>query len=164
MKPEIVRVAFAQWKKDNNYTCKCVIHHRDDTEETRAYNNAYYERWGCNEDGSFEYGKYVVFMTLSDHNKYHHTGNATIDKSISNALVGRVGAMTNHAHSEETKRKISNAHQGMKHSDSTRDKMELKRQKYILYKSAGGSLKWNDFQRLFANNEPQVMQYLVNNF
>lgn len=23
-----------QWKINNNYTCKCVVHHRDDTEET----------------------------------------------------------------------------------------------------------------------------------
>jgi hypothetical protein len=59
---------------DNNYTCRCVVHHRDDTEECRKYNEEHYERWGFNEDGTFEYGKYVIFMINTEHSAHHHTG------------------------------------------------------------------------------------------
>ena len=30
---------------------------------------------GFNLDGTFEYGKYVVFMTASEHMRYHMTGS-----------------------------------------------------------------------------------------
>ena len=59
-----------------------VRHHLRDTEEQRQYNDEHYEMWGFNEDGTFEYGKYIVFVTEEQHNKIHH-------------------------HSEETRKKIS---------------------------------------------------------
>lgn len=59
-----------------------IIHHLRDTEEQRNYNDTHYEYWGFNEDGTFEYGKYVIFVTEEWHNNYH-------------------------AHSEETKKKDS---------------------------------------------------------
>ena len=148
------------WKELNGITERCVVHHRDDTEECRKYNEEHYELWGFNLDGTFEYGKYVIFMTASDHTKYHHTGNAIIGKLISNALIGRIGSMTNHKHTEDAKHKMSVAHKGMKHSTATREKMERTRQQYHLYKSLGGDLKWNDFQKLVHNNAPQILQYL----
>ena len=40
-----VCVLLRQWKSDNNYDCKCVVHHRDDTEECRKYNQEHYELW-----------------------------------------------------------------------------------------------------------------------
>lgn len=82
-----------KWKTENGYTCKCVMHHRDDTEETYKYNEDHYERWGFNEDGSFEYGKYIMFMTKSEHDSYHNTGEK-------NSMYGKT-------HSEEARKKIS---------------------------------------------------------
>ena len=103
-----VRKYLSEWKQTNNITKKCVIHHRDDTEECRAYNEAFYERWGCDEDGTFEYGKYVFFMTISDHVKHHHTGKTLSDeckRKLSESHLGK------HA-SDETKRKLSEATSG----------------------------------------------------
>lgn len=38
------------------------IHHLRDTEEQRKYNDLHYEYWGFNQDGTFEYGKYVILL------------------------------------------------------------------------------------------------------
>lgn len=84
-----------------------VIHHLRDTEEQRLYNDTYYERWGFNEDGTFEYGKYVTFVTKEWHNNYHK-------------------------HSEETRKKLSISHSGIRnhfygkhHSDSSKIKISV---------------------------------------
>jgi len=53
-----------QYNKDPNAV---VIHHLRDTEEQRKYNDEHYELWGHNLDGTFEYGKYVVFVTKEEH-------------------------------------------------------------------------------------------------
>ncbi len=50
-----------------------VIHHLRDTEEQRKYNDEHYELWGHNLDGTFEYGKYVIFVTEEWHCNYHHS-------------------------------------------------------------------------------------------
>lgn len=42
-----------QWQIKNNITDKCVIHHRDDTEECRKYNEAHYEHGGQIKWGAF---------------------------------------------------------------------------------------------------------------
>lgn len=60
------------------------IHHLRDTEEQRKYNDEHYELWGFNQDGTFEYGKYVIFVTKEEHTEIHRV-------------------------SEETRRKIGNA-------------------------------------------------------
>ena len=96
------------WKVENNITERCVVHHRDDNDEVRAYNKAFYERWGCNEDGTFEYGKYVIFMTNASHSKYHSTGSK-------NAFYGK-------KHTAETIEKLRVAHIGMKQSAETIEK------------------------------------------
>lgn len=85
------------WKQQNGIIDRCVVHHRDDTEGVRAYNEAHYELWGFNLDGTFEYGKYVVFMTHSDHMRHHHKGNTY---------------MLGYHHTDEAKQKIrsNNAH------------------------------------------------------
>lgn len=49
-----------------------VRHHLRDTEEQRNYNDTYYELWGHNLDGTFEYGKYMIFMTEEDHIAIHN--------------------------------------------------------------------------------------------
>lgn len=69
-----VHKLLSEWKKLNGITVRCCVHHRDDTEEVRNYNKEHYEFWGFNQDGTFEYGKYVIFMTIPEHTKYHCTG------------------------------------------------------------------------------------------
>lgn len=71
---KIVRPKLEQWRRDNNIHERCCVHHRDDNDEVRLYNNQHYELWGCNLDGTFEYGKYVVFMTTKEHSSYHSSG------------------------------------------------------------------------------------------
>ena len=80
-----------EWMATNNITEKCVVHHRDDTEETRKYNAEHYNKCGFNENDEFIEGQYVVFMTLKDHIKYHHTGaqrSEEICKHINESLKG----------------------------------------------------------------------------
>jgi hypothetical protein len=62
-----------------------IIHHLRDTEEQRKYNDEHYELWGHNLDGSFEYGKYVIFVTKEEHHHIHSCSEETrkkISKSI----------------------------------------------------------------------------------
>ena len=118
-----------QWKIENNYHCKCVIHHRDDTEECRKYNEEHYERWGCNEDGTFEYGKYAIFMTHTDHSSYHNSGDKCSMKrpevraKVSATKKGQVSTFKGKHHSEESKQKLRESHLGKKASEETRKKL-----------------------------------------
>lgn len=60
---------------------KCMqVHHLCDTEERIKYNNEHYELWGFNEDGTFEYGKYVIFVTREEHLQIHTQSEITKDK------------------------------------------------------------------------------------
>lgn len=97
-----MRELLKTWKAKNNIVERCIVHHRDDTEECIKYNEEHYELWGFNLDGTFEYGKYVVFMTMAEHVKHHHTGSKR---------------------SKDTCRRISEAKQGTKLSDETRKRM-----------------------------------------
>ena len=54
-----------EWKLANSITERCVVHHRDDTEECCKYNEEHYELWGFNLDGTFEYGKYIALHNLA---------------------------------------------------------------------------------------------------
>lgn len=54
------------WKVENNITERCVVHHRDDNDEVRAYNKAFYERWGCNEDGTKSYNEFKHAIKTGD--------------------------------------------------------------------------------------------------
>lgn len=56
------------------------IHYLRDTEEQRKYNDEHYEMWGFNEDGSFEYGKYVTFATPEEHIEIHKCSEETREK------------------------------------------------------------------------------------
>ena len=229
------------WKAENGITERCVVHHRDDTPEAREYNKNHYERWGYNEDDTFEYGKYVVFMTHADHSKYHNSGDKSVmkrpevrtkisaarkgcesafkgkchteeskqkireshlgkslsdehKKKISEALKGDKNGRYGKHHSEEAKNKLRIINTGKHHSEETKQKMSLSRtgekngfygkkhseeskQKmsdalalkarndasfYHKYRANGGVLQWNAFRKLFHNNDPQVMQYLIN--
>ena len=82
-----------RWKVDNNITEACVIHHRDDNDEVKAYNDAHYERWGFDENNEFIEGKYVQFLTRSQHMSYHQSGDR-------NVMYGK-------NHTDETLQKMS---------------------------------------------------------
>ena len=95
-----------EWKKSDKFPCKykwynktrklqrslqyndninaTVIHHLRDTEDQRAYNDMYYEYWGFNQDGTFEYGKYVIFVTKEEHIKIHTLSEETRQKISQN--------------------------------------------------------------------------------
>lgn len=143
-----------QWKIENNISESCVVHHRDDTEECRKYNEEHYELWGFNEDDTFEYGKYVVFMTRAAHNTHHNKGE-------NHPFYGK------HL-SDEHRAKISHTHKGKKHSDITREKISAAQQEmraaqqvrfagikllYSTYKNNGGNLQWNDFQKALKSGD-----------
>lgn len=66
--------------KDNPDPNATVRHHLRDTEEQRKYNDEHYELWGHNLDGTFEYGKYVIFVTEEWHNNYHKDSDETRQK------------------------------------------------------------------------------------
>lgn len=131
-----------EWKLANNIAEICVAHHRDDTEEAKAYNNEHYELWGFNLDGTFEYGKYVVFMTASEHMRYHMTGSKNpmcgVRKfGVDNPFYGKkhsseskkkmrilhIGKRLSHEH----RSKIAAAHKGMPCTDETKAKISASR-------------------------------------
>lgn len=41
-----VQKMLQEWKYNNNITKMCIVHHRDDTDECRRYNEEHYELWG----------------------------------------------------------------------------------------------------------------------
>lgn len=81
-----------------------VRHHLMDTPEQIEYNNANYELWGHNLDGTFEYGKYMIFVTPEEHHKIHAVSDVTRQR-ISEANTGK-------KHSEKTKQLMSELHSG----------------------------------------------------
>ena len=123
----------ANWKTRNSITERCCIHHRDDTEECRKYNEEHYELWGYNEDGTFEEGKYVVFMTTAEHAKYHNDGvkNCMYNKHHSDATrlkmseSGKVKTFTeqHRKHLSDACHGELNGFYGKCHTDETKSKM-----------------------------------------
>lgn len=110
----------SEFKKVNGYASneRLVIHHIDDREDAVKYNNEHYEMWGFNEDGTFEYGKYVVFMTVGEHSSHHMTGKQRFGER--NSFYGR-------HHTEETRQKIKDYHIGLHASEETKKKMSESR-------------------------------------
>ena len=172
------------WKQENSITKMCVVHHRDDTEECRKYNEEHYELWGYNLDGTFEYGKYVVFMTQSEHASHHWTGdsnpmrNPAVCNKISKLLMGhevtqetrdKISLRTREGmQSPDVRCRISNARKGTKASQETRSKISVAskvninrtRELYKTYSFRGGLLKWNAFQSALKNNDPEVFNLI----
>lgn len=118
-----------QWKKDNNIpdNIQCVVHHRNDTEECRKYNDEHYEIYGCNLDGTFEYGKYVVFMTNAEHNTYHHKGKTLSSEQkakLSETNKGEKNGFYGKKHTEETRQRLREIALGRKLSEETKQKIK----------------------------------------
>lgn len=128
-----VQKLLKEWKLENNIAGRCDVHHRDDTEECTKYNNEHYELWGFNEDGTFELGKYVLFMTAAEHARYHHIGNKNhmYGKHISEETKVKMSAAhkgeNNHFygkhHTDEARAKMSAANLGRTHSEETKAKI-----------------------------------------
>lgn len=180
-----VQKMLQEWKYNNNITKMCIVHHRDDTDECRRYNEEHYELWGFNEDGTFEYGKYVMFMTQAEHCSYHMQGDrnpmkkpsvrakiSEINKGkvIPKEIRDKISITTKIAmQSPEIRSKISKARTGSKSSTETKLKISTAskniitpvKEAYYIYISIGGTVKWNTFQKLFRNKDPQIMSYLV---
>lgn len=105
-----------------------VIHHLQDTEEQRKYNDEHYELFGfeLDENGgeSFEYGKYVLFWTKEHHNTYHHGSEITNKKrseSSKRSWTNERRALATGKHmSAETKDKISLSMKAVWANDSER--------------------------------------------
>lgn len=94
----------------NTNPCAVIRHHLMDTEEQREYNSEHYEYFGFSQDGTFEYGKYIIFVTEEEHHAIH--GN----KGKDNPMYGR-------HHSDEAKIKISKASKEMWKNESHRQYM-----------------------------------------
>lgn len=121
-----VQKLLKDWKLENNITERCDVHHRDDTEEALEYNNNHYELWGFNEDGTFELGKYVLFMTAAEHAYYHHIGNKNhmYGKHHTNETRARISATEKgRMLTEEHKAKISAAKRGKTHTEEAKAKI-----------------------------------------
>ena len=156
-----------QWKVDNNLVGDYIVHHRDDTEECREYNKSHYKRWGFNEDGTFEYGKYVVFMTRSEHMKHHRTGTKLTEEQkchLSEINTGEKHPKFGAHHSEDTRRKLSEQKLGCKNpmkNEAYRLKMSETRRRnqkgisilYKVYKANDGSADFNTFRRMVSHGE-----------
>ena len=179
-----VQKLLAMWKRENNITKMCIVHHRNDTEECRKYNEEHYERWGFGEDGIFEYGKYVLFMTQSEHATHHWTGdsnpmhNPIVAAKVSKSLTGRkltqemrdkISLRTIEAmRSPDIRRRISAANKDRVASSETRNKISVAskaninrtKELYHIYLSRGGSLKWNAFQSALKNNSAEVIDLI----
>lgn len=132
-----IHALLKQWQIANNVSESCVVHHRDDTEDTRKYNEEHYELWGFNEDGTFEYGKYILFMTISEHSAHHAKGRTHSDatkEKLSIMNMGENHPMYGKKHSDITRKKMSDAHKGEKNpfygkhlSDEHRAKLSASR-------------------------------------
>ena len=116
-----------------------VRHHLRDTEEQRKYNDAHYEMWGFNLDGTFEYGKYIIFVTPEEHCRIHaDTAETRIKKSMSgykawqdtnkraNILNSRINIVKSPL-TELHKQHLSEAHKGHKATVETKYKMSQTR-------------------------------------
>ena len=100
-----------------------IIHHLRDTEEQRKYNDEHYELWGHNLDGSFEYGKYVIFVTKEEHTEIHRCSEET-RKKRSETLKSNPPMKGKHL-TDETKEKLRIANVGKHHTDETIEKIKL---------------------------------------
>lgn len=154
-----------QWKSSHNITETCDVHHRDDTEECRKYNEEHYELWGfeIDENGNeyFEYGKYVVFMTHSEHSSYHNTGSRhpqfgkqlTLETKarISAKVKGEKNPFYGKHHSRES---------NTKNSETNKQNFKRYVAAYHAYKERGGELMWQRFLTALSKRDLHIEDFL----
>lgn len=101
------------------------------------------------------YGKHLSEETKEKiHNTKIGPKNPMYGKCLSDEHKNKIRlANIGKHHTEETKRRISEAQKGRARPEETRIKMENTRIAYKQYKQTGGKLSWNDFQQAYANNE-----------
>lgn len=115
-----------KYNPDPNAT---VRHHLMDTPEQIVYNKEHYEMWGHNLDGTFEYGKYMIFVTQEEHEKIHNRGighevSVETREKISESLKNsNKHPWRGKKRSEETRQKMSISQKGHTVSDETREKI-----------------------------------------
>lgn len=100
-------------------------HHLFNTPEQIEYNNTHYEMWGFNEDGTFEYGKYIIFVTPEEHGQIHGVSEITKQR-IRDSLPDRRGEnnpMYGKHTSDLQKQHVREAWLGKHHTDETKDKI-----------------------------------------
>lgn len=162
-----VQKLLKDWMIENNITEEiCDVHHRNDTEECRKYNEEHYELWGFEFDEAtneyrFELGKFVQFMTHGEHARYHQLNQSDVEREKrSNAVKGSNNPFFGKHHSDIARQKMSIARKGKsltnEHKKSMCESMQVKVKLYEKYKSCGGTLVWNDFRRALANNEIDI--------
>lgn len=135
-----VQKLLKEWKQLNSITSSCVVHHRDDNEDVIAYNEEHYERWGFDENGDFVEGKYVIFMTRSEHQRHHLTGKPSPMRGKTHTDKAKADMRAHSAHYWKGKKfspahiqNLCDSHQdfagdknpfyGKKHTEDTRMKM-----------------------------------------
>lgn len=142
-----------------------VIHHLRDTEEQRKYNNEHYELWGYNLDGTFEYGKYIIFVTKEEHREIHKCSEETCEKNRENAILlwknpairsRIISKVTGHTVSQETRKKISIANSGKVFTDEHREKLCIARHKRVI--SEDTKSKTSESMKLVMSNEEHRKQ------
>lgn len=124
-----------KYNPDPNAT---VRHHLRDTEEQRKYNDEHYEYFGFNQDGTFEYGKYIVFVTKEEHHAIHSVSEETKKKMSDAQRLNWLNENTRNKHIDglkkswnDDRREIARAQNlgdnnpnfGKSPSDETRRKM-----------------------------------------
>lgn len=149
-----------------------IVHHLRDTEEQRVYNDTYYEFWGFNQDGTFEYGKYVIFVTKEWHDNYHTQSEET--RARNSAAVKASITPERRARMREVQLGCKNSMYGKKgelapcygrcgelhpmygkcHTDEALNKisstMNVLTSQYYNYKNSGGTLKWCEFLKALS--------------
>lgn len=160
----LINKELCKWKRLHNITEMYDVHHRDDTEECRKYNEEHYELWGfeIDENGNthFEYGKYVIFMSHSEHASYHNTGSrhplfgksltSDVKTKISAKVKGENNPMYGKHHSSE-----SNA----KNSETNKRNFKQYVEAYHEYKQSGGELKWQHFLKALSKRDLYIEDF-----
>lgn len=135
-----------------NKNPKAVVrHHLRDTEEQRKYNDEHYEYFGFNQDGTFEYGKYIIFVTKEEHSSLHSVSEET-RKKRSKSLKG--------IHkTEEWRKKLSKSNKG-KHYCSDEQRKQLSESAKNYYTLEGSREKTSSTTKE-AMWRPDVRQRLL---
>lgn len=140
-----------------------VIHHLRDTEEQRKYNDEHYEFWGFNQDGTFEYGKYVIFLTKEEHTEVHKCSEETIKKKLENQPRGINHHLYGKHQSDEVKEKLRLTNLGKHHSEETCKKISEHNAKSMLGKHHTDETKQKLREANLGKHHSEVSKQSISN-